>query len=177
MLPAVSLVVALAILSLLIVIAVYDLEHTIIPDEWVWSFNALALLAALSFGLQGDSIAIAVVAGPIVAAPLGFLWLISRGRWMGFGDVKLALGMGWLLGIEAGLQALVAAFVVGALFSVCILLPLPWIIRTLRISRFGRGHQTFTMKSEIAFGPFLILATLAVWILGMYGIAVPIIQL
>src|SRR3989344_1185007 len=35
----------LGILALLICIAAYDFLHTIIPDEWVWSFNALALLS------------------------------------------------------------------------------------------------------------------------------------
>ena len=43
------------------------------------------------------------------------LWGISRGRWMGFGDTKLALGIGWLLGIAGGITAITLAFGSGRL--------------------------------------------------------------
>lgn len=166
---------AAVIAGLFIVIAVYDIQHTIIPNEWVWAFNILALFSVLYMPSASYPLSLALAAGPLVALPLFLLWFVSRGAWMGFGDVKFALGMGWLLGIGAGMTALLLSFIIGALVSVCILLPLPHLIRALRITRFGRSNRRFTMKSEVAFGPFLIAATALVWILGMYGITIPLI--
>ena len=71
---------------------------------------------------------------------------------MGFGDVKLTMGFGFLLGIYNGLTAVMLGFLLGALVGV-ILLYLPKVIQSSALrTLFGR----FTMKSEIPFAPFLI---------------------
>jgi leader peptidase (prepilin peptidase)/N-methyltransferase len=70
------------------------------------------------------------------------MWFISKGRWIGFGDVKYCLGMGWLLGISGGFSALLLSFWMGALFGILLLL------------KGGlKNHQ-------IPFAPFLVLGTL-----------------
>jgi Flp pilus assembly protein protease CpaA len=173
--PIIMIPTAFAIVSLFISIAVYDLRHTIIPDTWVWTLNVLALLWGLSplLLLQShDAWWWIILGGPAVAFPLFLLWAVSHGRWMGFGDVKLALSMGWLLGPMVGLYALMASFVIGALVSVGILLPLPYLMHALGITKKDDMH--FSMKSEIPFGPFLIAATLCVWFALLYGIALPL---
>jgi len=162
---------ALPIAALLIAIAVYDFDTTYIPDAWVWTFNALTLLA-LIFNFQFSIFNLA--AGFAVALPLFALWFVSRGRWMGFGDVKLALGIGWLLGIVSGFAALLLSFILGALIGVPLLFfsspaggrILEWI--TPKRESLSRNFA-YTMKSEIPFGPFLVLACIIVWILDMYG--------
>ena len=63
---------------------------------------------------------------------------------MGFGDTKLALGIGWLLGIAGGITAITLAFWAGAIVGVALLY--------LSKNKYG-------MKSSIAFGPFVILGT------------------
>ena len=96
---------------------------------------------------------------------------------MGFGDVKLALGIGWLLGISAGLTAIFLAFVIGAVISVGILL-----IQQLRAGRSYGGRITklgipsggLTMKSEVPFGPFLIAACVLLWLTMMFAVTIPI---
>ncbi|OGG76653.1 hypothetical protein A3B35_03920 [Candidatus Kaiserbacteria bacterium RIFCSPLOWO2_01_FULL_54_24] len=209
-LPLYAHLLALPIAAVLFAIAVYDLKYTLIPDAWVWTFNGLTLFLIFAFPLQATgSMLPAFLAGPVVAAPLFAFWFFSKGAWMGFGDVKLALGMGWLLGIGDGLFALFFAFILGALVSVPLLffssplwqkivegftrtpmVSLPLFFRKLQqyVSRSvsdensafipsgGKKTKTplvfgFTMKSEIPFGPFLIAATLIVWISNMNGFA------
>ena len=64
---------------------------------------------------------------------------------MGLGDAKLALGIGFLLGFAAGLDALLLAFSIGGAVSLLLL--------SLR-------KTSITLKSEIPFAPFLILGAL-----------------
>ncbi|MBX4211124.1 hypothetical protein KW783_04110, partial [Candidatus Parcubacteria bacterium] len=82
------------------------------------------------------------------------LWLVSGGRWIGFGDAKLAAGIGWLLGLAYGLSALFLAFWIGAAFSIVY----------IAISRLFLGQKNLTMKSEIPFAPFLIAALFIVFL-------------
>jgi len=87
----------LVIVSILMVILVYDIRHTIIPDPFVYGFSLLALLLLFidmsMFTLITPSLLV-LAAGPLLALPLFLIWLLSRGTWMGLGDAKLALGMG-----------------------------------------------------------------------------------
>ena len=64
---------------------------------------------------------------------------------MGFGDAKLALGLGWLLGPSLTVSAFLFSFWLGALFGVGLLL-------------FNRSK--ITIKSRVPFAPFLILGSL-----------------
>jgi len=161
----------LFIFSLLIVIFVYDTKHKIIPDGFVYSFIALAIVGLFvdfSFPLHILTPPLLdILAGPIIFLPLFLLWFFSRGKWMGFGDVKLALGIGWLLGLSGGLSALILAFWVGALVGVFLVL-LSQIVQlisgkggsTQRLFLVGKG---LTMKSEIPFAPFLIIGVVLVF--------------
>jgi leader peptidase (prepilin peptidase)/N-methyltransferase len=175
-LPAIILLTPyLAIAALLIAIAVYDLRHTIIPDGWVYLFDALALITVAIYPIEPATLPLLMLAGPIAAFPLFVFWFISRGRWMGFGDVKLALGIGWLLGPLHGIFAIFLGFVIGAIVTVPLL-----VISSLSAQRISKGFtptrafrklpRGFTMKSEIPFGPFLIFSCIIVWLLCIYGV-------
>ena len=108
-----------------------------------------------------------LLAGPLAALPLFSLWAVSRGAWMGFGDVKLALGMGWLLGPWSGLFAVFFAFVIGSV----VLVPLMLIERRVTHTvSYGEQPAGLTMKSEVPFGPFLVISTFIVWFSLLYGI-------
>jgi leader peptidase (prepilin peptidase)/N-methyltransferase len=126
----------LAIVSVLLFIYLHDTRTFIIPNSAVWTFNVLAATSLfVNFTAAGETLATlfnletlivwpgwtAIFAGPAVAAPLFLLWLFSSGRAMGFGDVKLAIGIGWLVGLADGFSALVFAFWIGAVISLAIL--------------------------------------------------------
>jgi leader peptidase (prepilin peptidase)/N-methyltransferase len=149
--------------ALLVCIFVYDLRHTIIPDAWAYSFAGVALVGALAVY---HSLPLTLAAGPIAAAPLFALWGVSGGRWMGFGDVKLALGIGWLLGPVPGVFSIFLAFVLGSVT----LVPIVMWERFVTHSASPQGASAgLTMKSEVPFGPFLVASTLIVWISTLYA--------
>lgn len=128
-----NVVLALIVMSLLVLITVYDFRHKIIPDAFVYTFAVISFVAMF---VQVSSTEIHQIyvsipdtshlfAGIILAFPFYFLWLISRGRWMGLGDAKLALGIGWFLGLAKGGTAIIYGFWIGALVSVLIIVCRP----------------------------------------------------
>jgi leader peptidase (prepilin peptidase)/N-methyltransferase len=163
----VKLATTLVIVSILVVITVYDYRHKIIPDGFVYAFAIIAFaFNSIIFSKTGLVLAwpqmSTIIAGPLLALPFYFLWLFSGGRWMGLGDAKLALGIGWMLGITQGLSALLIAFWLGAICSVFIL-----IIQEVwkGLSKENMFNHKFklprlNMKSEIPFAPFLIIGLL-----------------
>ncbi len=131
--------------SLLLVIAVYDYKHKIIPDSLSLLLGIAAFIGLFFFK---DYIFFAHVpslgeflSGILLAAPFALLWLVSGGRWMGLGDAKLSLGLGWLIGLSEILSGAVIAFWSGAVIGIALII-------------FSRKHG---IKSEIPFAPFLVL--------------------
>ena len=172
-LPLTQHIFMLAVAALLVAIAAYDIRHTVIPQLWVYLFAALSFTATAVVLAQYADVATwfwFIAAGPLAALPLASLWLVSRGAWMGFGDVKLALGIGWLLGPVSGPIAVFGAFVLGAIVSVGILLPLPYMRHLFDRNSSTVRSAAFTMKSEVPFGPFLIGSTLIVWFIHAFDL-------
>jgi leader peptidase (prepilin peptidase)/N-methyltransferase len=126
----------------LLVIFVADLKYQIIPDSMIvlgfaatilnWFMRSMPLWDILQYAITG--LACFVV--------FYLIWIVTRGRGLGFGDVKFAPLMGLLLGFPGAVIALYVAFLTGALAGVILMV--------------GRKK---TWKSKIAFGPFLVLGT------------------
>ncbi len=129
---------------LLLIITIYDIKHKIIPDSMSYTFSAVALAhlfigSDLSFIIPNWT---QLLAGPLLSLPFVLMFLISKGTWMGLGDAKLVLGIGWILGISAGISAIVLAFWIGAVISIM------WMYIIFR---------KIKSRYEIPFGPYLIL--------------------
>lgn len=169
-LPAVF---ALAFMLLLTVIAVYDLKHTIIPNKVVYTFIVLAFLANIPiFGTAEfmdivSTLTLVAVSGVLVATPLLLLWLVSKGAWMGFGDVKLSLGFGLVLGVYDGLTAVMLGFILGAIIGLFLLYGPRLIQKVMKDSSLSYVASRFTMSSEVPFAPFLILGFILVFLLDV----------
>lgn len=152
-------IISLVVMSLLVVIAAYDLRHTIIPNKIVYTFLSVGLIANIpligTFQISDlvTHFFFVIIGGVIVAFPLFVLWLISSGRWMGFGDVKLTLGFGFFLGAYDGLMAILLGFILGAIIGL-VLLYIPKVIKYFSLRPVA---TRFTMSSEVPFAPFLIL--------------------
>jgi prepilin signal peptidase PulO-like enzyme (type II secretory pathway) len=139
---------------LLLVISVYDIKHKIIPDILVYTFDGLAFVSIFIGGSSWwhvPSLSM-LISGPILALPFALLWLVSEGKWMGLGDAKLVLGLGWFLGISAGINAIILAFWIAAAISVI------WLYAI---------YGKFKHKTEIPFGPYLIIGFYLVLLFGI----------
>lgn len=136
------------VFSIYTVILIYDIRHKIIPDLLVYLAIGLSLLVPLF--LIPYSL-IDWLTGPILFTAFGLIWLVSRGRALGFGDAKLVLSIGLLLGAPQGFSAITLAFWIGTAV-------------TLPIMLFSR--KGITMKSEIPFAPFLIIGA---WVSVFFG--------
>jgi len=146
----------LIIISFLIVIFVYDLKHYLIPDKIIYPAIIISLLnlgVRLPFW-ESDSQIYSQIYNPLLSAILasGFflsLVLISKGKWMGLGDVKLAFLMGLVLGWPNILLALFLSFMSGAIVGIFLII----------LGKKG-------LKSQIPFGPFLSASTALVLLYG-----------
>src|SRR3989344_5877873 len=131
----------LPIFCIYVVILIYDFHHKIIPDPLVYTAIALSLIYAL-LNLRTYEL-IDLLAGLIIFLFFAAIWLLSRGRAMGFGDAKLGLSIGLLLGAAQGLSAIILAFWIGAVYSLAYI--------------FIKNDKGLTMKSEVPFAPFIII--------------------
>ncbi len=143
------------IASSLIVIFVYDLKHYLIPDVVLFPAVAVTFLYRLLdfgnwslFGIWDLEFWISapliyyLFASFLAAGFFLIIFMVSRGRWMGFGDVKLAILLGLILGFPNIIVGLFLAFFFGAIIGVTLML----------LDKKG-------LKSELPFAPFLILGT------------------
>jgi prepilin signal peptidase PulO-like enzyme (type II secretory pathway) len=170
-----QLLLELCVWSFLVVITVYDLRTKLIPDVFSYTFSGLALLLVLVSFMGNVSLTSnlqpliwPLLAGPILFLPFYLLWRFSNGKWMGLGDGKLALGIGWFLGLAGGISAILLSFWIGAAVSLT-LIAYQKIHARFVTSNLEPGTSNLTLKSEVPFGPFMVLGTLTVY-LGLFSI-------
>jgi prepilin signal peptidase PulO-like enzyme (type II secretory pathway) len=153
---AVSYLLLVMVFAVILLISIYDLKHFIIPDSFLITLFLLTTLHVLissfysSVSLSSQLSALSLSA-LVLAFPFLLIFLISRGRWLGFGDVKYIAVIGFFLGIVEGLSAVILAFWIGAVFSVGVLM-----LKKIRSHiNLPMLSNNLTIKSEIPFGPFL----------------------
>lgn len=98
------------------VMALYDKAHSYIPLPFLGAF--LALTGGIFIkGLFEEPSSISFFSPLIVALPFLSIWLITKGKGLGFGDVVLFFGVGMFFGVLQGFAVLVISVWFGALFG------------------------------------------------------------
>jgi len=133
------------------VMALYDRLHSYIPLPFLVSFLVLCFI---NFGmrLDGDYSITTLLAPFFVALPFLTIWLLTKGRGLGFGDVIIFFGVGAFFGSLQGFAVLMIAVWVGAIVG-------------LYVKYFLR--KTRDTVTAIPFVPFIVLGFLVVLFTGI----------
>ncbi|PIZ96306.1 MAG: hypothetical protein COX80_01585 [Candidatus Magasanikbacteria bacterium CG_4_10_14_0_2_um_filter_33_14] len=127
------------VLFVLTFIFVYDTKHLEVSDAVTLGASLLFFIVSLFFGANWFDMTL----GALIGAGFFLLqFVISKGKWVGGGDIRIGLLMGILLGWKLTILALWIAYVVGGIFSIILVL----------MKKKG-------MKTEVAFGTYLTVAT------------------
>lgn len=129
---------------MLAILFAYDYKWFLLPDRITYPLIAVAVAYAGIELSQSSDLVLGLVslAGSvfIFSGLYLVLWLVSSGRWIGFGDVKLGLLLGLLLGKwELALLALFLANLIGCI----IVIP-------------GLLTKKLTRTTHVPFGPMMI---------------------
>jgi len=144
----------LVIISLLIIIFVYDLKYMEIPMLIIWISVGIAVAYYLAIDWKAFENATSVFSLNIFSGMLAgisafmFFFLLayfSDETWMGYGDAYVGFLVGLLVGWPEILVSLMLSFSIGALFGINLIL-----------------FKKKTMKSQVPFAPFLVIGAFLV---------------
>ncbi len=141
-------------LVMLVILFAYDLKWFLLPNYVVFPLIAVGVIVAL-IGLLTSSDILGYLVGLLISVGILsglylLLWFVSKGTWVGFGDVKLGLGLALLLGQwQLAFVALFAANIIGCL----IVLP-------------GMLSGKITRKTRVPLGPLLIVGCIIAMLFG-----------
>lgn len=104
---------SLIAIFIMLVLLFFDYFFYILPDKLTFSGIGLALVHIGIF--RTDQLWSHLLSGFGLAVLFAIIYLASCGKWMGFGDVKLALFIGLILGYPMGLLSIMFAIWAGAI--------------------------------------------------------------
>ncbi len=138
----------------LAILFAYDTKWFLLPDKLNYILIGLGLAssAIITVSSGNPAATIGSIAGSvaILSGMYFVIYLVSRGKWIGFGDIKLGLGLALLL---ADWQLAFIALFVANLVGCLIVIPLMIMGKLKR-------------DSHIQFGPLLIIGTIVAWLAG-----------
>jgi len=135
--PTLAGLAACGIGAMLIAVLFFDLDHLLIPDAFV----VPCAVFALAFSFAQHRVLAGLESAAIAGGTFGLIYLVTRGRGMGLGDVKLAAALGLAFSAGGGVALVASSFVIGALVAVPVL------------AAGSRGR-----RDALPFGPFLVVA-------------------
>lgn len=133
---------AMAGLLLLLALALFDFFHYILPDKLVFALAGLGLARVVVIVPQG--FVANLLSGLLVSGIFAILYVVSSGRWMGFGDVKLLLAIGLFFGYPITIVVTLVSVWLAALVGILLIIV-------------GRA----SLKTALPFGTFLAAASMA----------------
>lgn len=159
---------ALWLIPVGLAVSAIDFRTLIVPTRIIWpAFFVTVALCAVAAGGAGEWVWLlaAAVGLVVLAGPLFAIWFINP-RGMGFGDVRLAVLLGWSVGFYAGTRPVAA--VILALICMTVSAIVAIVVGVVGLSARGR-------KAKVPFGPAMVIAAficiaLAVPILEPFGL-------
>jgi prepilin signal peptidase PulO-like enzyme (type II secretory pathway) len=129
----------------LLFIFFYDLRYKEIHDYVlipgiIYAGLANFFIGDLTSGLIGAAVGFSF---------FGLQYLLSRGRWIGSGDLRIGLFMGFMLGWPMTFLAILVSYVIGSVISLYLL-----------------ATKAATPKTAVPLGPFLVLGTVLAFFAG-----------
>src|SRR6266702_282242 len=139
----------------LLALLVYDLRWMLLPNAIIFPLIGIAVVeSAVRYSVQvgvspWDYFNSAIFGVVVLGGLYWAMYTFSKGKWVGYGDVKLGVFMGIALGFQRSLLALFLANIIG------FMIVLPGLL-------VGKLKRT----SKIPFGPFLIIAFFIAFLFG-----------
>lgn len=129
------------LLTLFVALIFFDALYLLLPDKILVTIVGITLL--YNFFFRAEEFIHLCIFGLLFALGFAIIYLVSGGRAMGLGDVKLSFAIGLILGYPLGLLVIILATWSGALWGIGLIL-------------FGKA----TRKTALPFGSFLSAATI-----------------
>lgn len=126
----------------------FDLRYLQVADEILLPGILIALIATIAYPMTPHFLS-ALIGMAIATVFFGLQIIISKGKWLGLGDIRVGAFMGAVLGWKLLLVALFSAYIIGSLASLFIA---------------AQKKQFFGIK--IPFAPFLVLGTFVAMFFG-----------
>ncbi len=142
----VHLIMAMILISFLIIIFIQDLQHYAVLDQVVLPAIVFAVAMNIWLGVSVFSLIIGMALG---AGFFALQYLVSKGKWVGDGDIRLGALMGAALGWQYTIVALMIAYIIGAVIGAFLLM-----------------MKRKEMSSAVPFGPFLMIALFITFLYG-----------
>lgn len=136
----------LLFVSLMIVLFLIDARHGVLPDRFTLPGIILLFCLNVWLGIPWQTL---VIGGLVVGGFFALQYFVSRGTWVGGGDIRLGALLGIMFGLSQGILVLMIAYIIGAAYALILLI-----------------KKQADMKSALPFGPFLALAG---WIVLFFG--------
>jgi len=137
----------------LVALFVYDLRWMILPNRIVFPLIGLAIFARsydfFEDGQDADTLQMAILGALLLGGLFYTIFAVSKGRWIGGGDVKLGIFIGILLGPILSYLVLLLASLLGSVVILSLI-----------------GLKIIKRNQQVPFGPFLIAATYIAMLCG-----------
>ena len=125
-------------------VLVSDLLYTTIPNGSVLVILILGITRIIisAYYKNGGEVVPDILGALGISSFLALLWLVSRGKWIGFGDAKLFLATSLVLGFPSSVAAFLFAFWLGGIYGAVLLV-------------FGQSKPS----RQVPFGPFILVGS------------------
>lgn len=131
--------------TILLFIFFYDLRFKEIHD----SIMIPGIILAFLFAIVGGNLASASLGALIGFAFFGLQYWVSKGKWIGLGDLIIGVFMGLILGWEKMLLALLLSYILGSIVGIAMI-----------------AKHKANMKTALPLGPFLVIGTAIAFFFG-----------